>query len=288
MDQAVAIHKPHKLSPPCMIALDFPWRDRRGVAMRDCLQIELLEYGTSERHGEFHHEHPNPPLDRLFYFREGGAQVVSAAGEELRLEPGNVYLLPAGFSFSITYGPSYLSWYHLHLRNQSHLTLFNQSHCILVQSLPAYAAALFEGVPGQFPVAQLLCALAMLILNWEEDMVLSLEWHRSIPAGLRNAVDRVMRDPLFTISVDELAVTAQISRATLVRQFRHYYGTSPRQFVLAECMRRACHMLLATKDPAEAIADRLGFPHSSYFYRVFRKKMGVSPQTFRAIYRETS
>ena len=48
-------------------------------------------------------------------------------------------------------------------------------------------------------------------------------------------------------------------------------------------IRKATELLLNTKLSNEQIADEVGFVAVSTFYRVFNKRMGMSPKAFREV-----
>lgn len=50
---------------------------------------------------------------------------------------------------------------------------------------------------------------------------------------------------------------------------------------MAELTAGGCSMLLSTNRSIEEIALHLGYCDASYFHRMFRRQMGVSPSRFR-------
>ncbi|MHA6619806.1 GlxA family transcriptional regulator [Pseudonocardia sp. DLS-67] len=90
-------------------------------------------------------------------------------------------------------------------------------------------------------------------------------------------------DPL---SLADLARAAHVSSRTLARRFEAALGTSPMQWLLAQRIRRALHLLDTTCEPVERIARMTGFGSTSNFRLQFTRATGVSPQAHRRAVRE--
>jgi len=83
-----------------------------------------------------------------------------------------------------------------------------------------------------------------------------------------------------THSIAHLARIAGVSPAHLNRLFRASLKTTPQQYGLRFCMRRAQEQLLNSRRSCREIALDLGFT-PLYFSAAFRRLVGVSPKTFR-------
>jgi AraC-like DNA-binding protein len=66
-----------------------------------------------------------------------------------------------------------------------------------------------------------------------------------------------------------------------VRLFRHHVGQTPAQYVLERRIVTAAERLVFSDDSIESIAEDCGFPDRFYFTRVFRRRMGSPPATYR-------
>jgi AraC family transcriptional regulator, transcriptional activator FtrA len=88
------------------------------------------------------------------------------------------------------------------------------------------------------------------------------------------------------LSLADLARAAHVSSRTLARRFEAALGTSPMQWLLAQRIRRALHLLETTCEPVERIARMTGFGSTSNFRLQFTRATGVSPQTYRRAARE--
>lgn len=88
------------------------------------------------------------------------------------------------------------------------------------------------------------------------------------------------------LSLADLARAAHVSSRTLARRFEAALGTSPMQWLLAQRIRRAQHLLNTTCEPVERIAGMTGFGSTSNFRLQFTRATGVSPQSYRRAARE--
>lgn len=97
---------------------------------------------------------------------------------------------------------------------------------------------------------------------------------RRAQAYLRDRVDSMP-------SMKDVARAAGLSRSALHERFRLETGTTPREYVLAERLRRARHLLHETDARITDIALRVGFCSSQHFATVFRRHVGLSPAAYR-------
>jgi AraC-like DNA-binding protein len=84
-----------------------------------------------------------------------------------------------------------------------------------------------------------------------------------------------------TLTIDELAGIAGLSRAHFVRQFARFVGSPPSEYVFRTRMARAARLLQATRLPVQHIAAALGFAEPNYFAKAFRRAFAVSPTEFK-------
>lgn len=83
------------------------------------------------------------------------------------------------------------------------------------------------------------------------------------------------------IHTADLARLCNLSESHFYQKFRESIGISPYQYVIDERINAACSMLKETDKPIIEICFTLGFSSQSAFTNLFRKKMGVSPTSYR-------
>lgn len=83
------------------------------------------------------------------------------------------------------------------------------------------------------------------------------------------------------LSVSDIAAAAFVSVRECFRIFSSNLGTTPEIFVRDYRLRMACQMLSSTTDSVTTIGYNCGFRNNSYFCKIFRENIGVSPLAYR-------
>ncbi|WP_006748378.1 GlxA family transcriptional regulator [Thioalkalivibrio paradoxus] len=81
--------------------------------------------------------------------------------------------------------------------------------------------------------------------------------------------------------VAAMARIAGLSERSLVRRFQKATGMTPIQYVHTIRIEEAKQMLEATQDPVEAIAQDLGYEDASFFIRLFKRSVRLTPSQYR-------
>ena len=88
------------------------------------------------------------------------------------------------------------------------------------------------------------------------------------------------------ISIEQYAVSRNMSTSWFNRSFRNSAGTSPMKYILDIRIRNAQVLLETTDYTISDIAALIGYDNPMYFSRLFRKAKGLSPSKYRKVYRE--
>ncbi|MBA8824704.1 transcriptional regulator GlxA family with amidase domain [Saccharopolyspora lacisalsi] len=83
------------------------------------------------------------------------------------------------------------------------------------------------------------------------------------------------------LTLADIAAHAGTSTRTLIRRFREQTGTTPLQRLHHARIRRAQHLLEATRHSVERIGTQGGFGSPTAFRDRFKKATDVSPHTYR-------
>ena len=93
---------------------------------------------------------------------------------------------------------------------------------------------------------------------------------------------RFMREHVFeTITTNDMARAAGMSRRVFERRFLAQVGRSPKSEVLRLRLERVKDLLTDTDWNLAQIAERTGFKYSEYLHTVFSQKLGMTPGEFR-------
>lgn len=89
-----------------------------------------------------------------------------------------------------------------------------------------------------------------------------------------------------SISIDDIAEYAGLSRSHLYRVFMEVTSLSPKEYLTSFRIRRACGLIKSTDLNIGAIANSVGFEDNLYFSKVFKKIKGVSPKQYAEKHRK--
>lgn len=83
------------------------------------------------------------------------------------------------------------------------------------------------------------------------------------------------------ISVPTLASHCHLSSSQFTRLFKLYTGQSPHEYTMNLRINKAKILLVETDLPVTEVASRVGYDYSTSFEAAFKKKVGLTPRTFR-------
>jgi transcriptional regulator GlxA family with amidase domain len=72
-----------------------------------------------------------------------------------------------------------------------------------------------------------------------------------------------------------------LSERSFKRRFSKATGMTPIEYVQTLRLEEAKHILESTDDPVEAVAHEVGYEDASYFSRLFRRTVGLTPAQYR-------
>ena len=84
-----------------------------------------------------------------------------------------------------------------------------------------------------------------------------------------------------SITLDDIASSAQISKSSALNYFNEYLHISPISYLINYRLKKAAYLLRATKATITDIAAQTGFESAGYFCRKFKEKHLTTPGTYR-------
>ncbi len=106
-----------------------------------------------------------------------------------------------------------------------------------------------------------------------------------IPIPLRDILEHIHLHLFSPLDITELAKRTNRSYSEFCRYFKRYVGCSPKKYVNAQKINKACDML---EDGYEIddICEKLNFFDASYFIKVFKRFNGVTPYQYKLYFRK--
>ena len=83
------------------------------------------------------------------------------------------------------------------------------------------------------------------------------------------------------INISYIADKFFVTRVHLMRTFKKETGTTINDVIISKRFEEACHLLKHSNLPVTEIALMVGFNSSQHFSRLFNKKFGMTPKTYR-------
>ncbi|MGV2114160.1 AraC family transcriptional regulator [Agrobacterium salinitolerans] len=147
--------------------------------------------------------------------------------------------------------------------------------------LKAEAETLLPG--GTAVVAQLSSALfALLIRAWlEQDSSVDGFFALLTEPKLQGAVHAMFEMPQKQWSLESLAQTCHMSRATFARVFRDVVGTTPANLLLHLRMAHAAVQLERSHTAVAEVGEGVGYQSEAAFNRAFKRTYGIGPGQYR-------
>jgi AraC family transcriptional regulator len=84
-----------------------------------------------------------------------------------------------------------------------------------------------------------------------------------------------------SIRATDLAGVVQLSTSHFFRAFRKTFGESPNRYIMERRIRRAQELILRSRLPLSQVALECGMCDQAHLCRVFRRIVGVNPNTWR-------
>ena len=103
----------------------------------------------------------------------------------------------------------------------------------------------------------------------------------AIPPLVLKVIDYLNKNYAEKQTLEDIAETFFVSKATLMYNFKKYMDCSLIDFLLSIRIAKAKELLLNTKKSVEEISELCGFSSSNYFGLIFKRKENLSPANYR-------
>lgn len=83
------------------------------------------------------------------------------------------------------------------------------------------------------------------------------------------------------LTVEDICAELFVSKNKLYKSFHSYYGTTVNEFITSTRLNLAERLLAEGEKSIPRVAAEVGFPNYTYFTKLFKRHVGVSPAAFR-------
>lgn len=101
------------------------------------------------------------------------------------------------------------------------------------------------------------------------------------PEMFAELLDYIDRNLDRNLEMEELFLHSGLSRAKLSALFHKSFQVSPKRYLLNRRISRAKILLLRSSLSIKEVASQVGYDNEFFFYRIFKKYTGLTPNTFR-------
>ena len=123
------------------------------------------------------------------------------------------------------------------------------------------------------------------MLEWHElgqqPFAALLSFRQTNDALINKCQDWIAANYRASSPVAGMAQVSGLSTRTFIRRFRDATGMTPLDYVHALRLEEAKQMLETGNQSIEAIANEIGYEDTSFFGRMFRRKVGIAPGKYR-------
>ena len=260
---------------------------RPAPILAETFNFTILASGYAYCDPEWCASEEAPLCSRLYYVVDGMAEVYTDEGTT-HLTPGNLYMLPVGYSLAYNCRDSMEKLYFL-------IKLENR-----------YGTEVLRGIDKILSTEVSMAHIQKLLNLYTEDSVVGrgrlqamlqtdifdLLAKNNIEIQNRRLSDVIQRAIAFieenlsaSLTVKTVADNTFISSANLSHKFKAEMGISVSQYIDGMVMYQAEQLLINTEWPLSKISTELGFYDQFYFSRRFKEKHTISPLKYRKSHR---
>lgn len=220
-------------------------------------------------------------LEGYGFFRIAGREYFLKKGDVFLITPGQAHMYCNRSSSSLV-----LLWVELQGGNCKEIfSRFSITGTYVLQNLQAdkMVAQLLEmlrhmkeGERNVYESAGEVYTLLMYLLEAAEKVT-----SQQLPGTLLQALVYIDYNFMEQMRVQELAERLHVSHTYLNRLFQKSMGLSPNKYINMKRMEYACYLLRTTKMSCAEISEKIGMYDNAYFYKVFKKAIGMTPVDYR-------
>lgn len=258
----------------------------RIALVSNLLDLQLVEAGLLQADPTWEFTAVCSPFNRLYFVQRGQGRVVCGQ-QELKLEPGRVYLIPAettcDYHCPVSLEKIYLH-FNLLLPDGTDLFASHASLCSFPcpDSQSATLLSLLRdcSLSGAFLLKQALWTHLLPFLSQIKGAV-PLQERQNYSPLICAALETVRRQLSAVLKVSDVAAALSVSPEGLSRQFKKELGIGLKEYMDHVLFLRAKQLLASTNRTVKEIAFELQFSDPFYFSNFFKRKAGVAPTDYR-------
>ena len=273
------------------------------------LQPFTLHVGLARHHADWNWKNVRSPFARLYLVTEGEAEVILPSGT-CHLTPGHLYYIPAFATHSYVCKATFTHYYIHILEKQGEPSVLEE--LILPTEVVAHRLDydLMERLAYLNPFLKLPTSNPQGYDN-PETVVNNIQMNVKRPfcdkvesrgilfmllsrflklakpkvdltdSRILQALHYIRQHLTERIDISSLAEMCCMSNDHFIRLFKRAMGDTPVSFITQRRMEQAELLLVCSQQPLKEVALQSGYDDYSYFHKLFKKHVGVTPQLYR-------
>lgn len=219
---------------------------------------------------------------RLWYFEAGGATLLLSDGKAIRVDAGQICLMPSGLPFCVRYDAgAVVRTLHLSIEYPPGEPVFSESVKVFLFDSTGEHGALIRHLESGDRLSEV-AAVFGIVREALRDISEELVRHAERSAHFSRLFGFVASSTaIASIRIEDLARLYGVTPNALSKRFSRIMGYSIKAFLLRETLRRAKEKIAGSEDSVERIALELGFVSVPYFFRVYKQQTGMPPLEYR-------
>lgn len=225
----------------------------------------------------------SPPYTRIYYMLDGEGKIEAPEGI-ITLRGGNLYIIPAGYSFSYSCAQQmHQLYFHINLTGGGGYDLLRGVNQIISEKVdPSHIEELLSIYQSNDKTSRFLLKAIL-----QKDLFAALnnakvEFGTSEPSHYVKRALRYIEEHLsMSLTISEIAKELFISPDTLSHRFKKEMGESVGKYIDGLIFFKAEQLLGGSELPLAQISSELGFYDQFYFSRRFKDKFGIPPLKYR-------
>ena len=126
------------------------------------------------------------------------------------------------------------------------------------------------------------------LLSFSAQALCQAQMARLVPGSLKERLNHFVLEHLAEdLSSERICTALGVGRTALYELSKQTYGCGIHEYVRQLRIRHAMQLLTTTKLTNSEICQKIGIADYNYFFRVFRKQTGFTPQAYRKQFGET-
>lgn len=248
------------------------------------INMNILEVAFARTDREWNMKNVLSPFIRLYYVQSGEAYI-EYKKRTVKLEGGNIYLIPSNLEFSYWCDSSMYKLYaHITLPGRDNYDLFsNYKDCIILSGQQKRIDTIVE----EWNSGDILSSISIKTTLYQTVLEALLQENISLGAIqeyselVKQAIQIIKNNPHLSLTAPRLAELLFVSPSQLQKKFRKEMKISLGQYLNEQVMFSAVNLLRVPDRSIKEISDTLGFCDQFHFSRRFCEYYGMPPSQYR-------